>query len=136
MSLFNVFNLAGSAIAAQNVRLDLTASNLANADTVAGSPEEVYRAKAPIFQAVYDEAMGSQGVAVRVVGIAEDQTPPDRQYAPGDPLADENGYIYKPNVNAVEEMSNMMSASRAFQINVEMMTTSKELLLRTLSIGQ
>lgn len=136
MSLFNVFSLAGSAISAQNVRLDLIANNLANAESVAGSPEDVYRAKAPIFQAVFDEAMGSQGVALRVVGIAEDQTPPQKQYAPDDPLADENGYIYMPNVNAVEEMSNMMSASRAFQINVEMMSTSKELLLRTLSIGQ
>lgn len=136
MSLFRVFDLAGSAISAQNVRLNMIASNLANAESASSSPERTYRAKAPVFQAIYDREMGSRGVAVQVVGIAEDKTPPQKQFAPDDPLADENGYIYLPNINAVKEMFNMMSASRSFQSNVEMMNTSKQLLLRTLSLGQ
>lgn len=136
MSLFRVFDLAGSAISAQNTRLNMIASNLANANSAASSPDKAYRAKAPVFQAVYDEELGSKGVAVKVVGIQEDNAPPQKQYAPQDPLADENGYIYLPNINAVKEMFNMMSASRSFQVNVEMMNTSKQLLIRTLSIGQ
>ena len=136
MSLFKVFDLAGSGISAQNVRLNMIASNLANAESAASSPDKTYRARSPVFQAVYDDELGSQGVAVKVVGIMEDRTPPQKQYAPDDPLADENGYIYLPNINSVKEMFNMMSASRSFQANVEMMNTSKELLIRTLSLGQ
>lgn len=137
MSLFDVFGVAGSALTAQKVRLNTIASNLANSETAASSPERTYKAKSAVFQAVLDQELGSQGVtAVKVIGIAEDQTPPRRQYSPQDPIADEQGYIYLPNINAVEEMSNMMSASRSFQINVELMNTSKELLMRTLSIGK
>ena len=137
MSLFDVFGVAGSALSAQKVRLNTIAGNIANADTAASTPERTYRAKSPVFQAVLDQELGSQGVtSVKVLGIVEDQTAPRRQYSPQDPLANEEGYVYLPNINAVEEMSNMMAASRSFQINVELMNTSKELLMRTLKIGQ
>jgi flagellar basal-body rod protein FlgC len=136
MSLFDVFNLSGSALSAQNVRLGTIANNLANAESISTTPEGTYKAQAPIFRAVYDEFADVNKVAVKVVGIAEDTTPPQRRYEPGNPLANPEGFIYMSNVNAVEEMSNMMAASRSFQINIEMMNNSKELLLRTLTIGQ
>ena len=137
MSLFDVFGVAGSALSAQKVRLNTIASNLANAETAASSPERTYKSKSAVFQAVLDQELGSQGVtAVKVLGIAEDNSAPRRQYSPQDPLADDDGYVYLPNINAVEEMSNMMAASRSFQINVELMNTSKDLLMRTLSLGK
>ncbi|XOV88275.1 MAG: flagellar basal body rod protein FlgC [Pseudomonadota bacterium] len=136
MSLSNVFNLSGSALHAQNVRLNTIALNIANADSIAGSPETTFRAQIPVFRAVFDEQQGSQGVGVRVVGIVEDTTAPRKQYMPENPMADDDGFIYMPNINAVEQMSNMMSASRSFQVNIEMMNTAKELMMRTLTIGQ
>lgn len=135
MSLFQVFNLSGSALSAQKFRLNTIASNLANADTESSTPQGAYRAKWPIFKAVYDAMDAHQTAAVKVTGIAEDTRAPQKRYAPGDPQADKNGYVYLPNINAVEEMTNMMDASRSYQINVEVMNTSKELLLRTLTLG-
>ena len=137
MSLFNVFNLSGSALTAQDIRLGAIAQNIANSESVSSTPEDTYRARTPIFRAVYDEyATSGNDVAVKVIGIAEDTSPPQKQYDPGNPMADDDGFIYLPNINRVEEMSNMMAASRSFQVNVEMMNTSKELLLRTLTLGQ
>ncbi len=136
MGLSSVFHMSGSALHAQNVRLGTIAQNIANAQTAAGSPETVYRSRVPVFQAVMDNQMNGSGVAVKVVGIVEDTSLPQKQYQPNNPIADENGFIYLPNVNAVEEMSNMMSASRSFQVNIEMMNTAKELLLRTVMMGQ
>lgn len=136
MSLFDVFNLSGSALTAQDIRLGTIAKNIANSESISSTPEGTYRAQSPIFKAVYDEYATGNEIAVKVVGIAEDTSPPQKQYDPGNPLADDNGFIYLPNINRVEEMSNMMSASRSFQVNVEMMNTSKELLLRTLTLGQ
>lgn len=137
MSLFNVFELSGSALSVQSVRLNAIATNLANAEAVSGLPEDTYRARRPIFEAVLQQAAGNtRAVAVRVTGIAEDQTPPLKRFTPGHPLADENGFTYLPNVNVIEEMANMMSASRAYQTNVEVMNSSKQLLLRTLTLGQ
>jgi flagellar basal-body rod protein FlgC len=136
MSLFNVFDLSGSALHAQNIRLTTISQNIANAESVAGSPESVYKARTPIFQAVLDGQMNSDGIAVKVIGIAESTAEPIKQFAPDNPVADENGFIYTPNINSVEQMSNMMTASRSFQINIEMMNTTKELLLRTVMMGQ
>lgn len=136
MSLENVFNLSGSALHAQNVRLNTIALNIANAETAAGSPEAVYKAQTPIFQAVFDDQMNTDGVAVKVVGIAEDTAAPQKQYAPDNPMADKDGFIYLPSINTVEQMSNMMTASRSFQVNIEMANTAKELLIRTLTLGQ
>ncbi len=135
MSLFDVFNLSGSALTAQNARLGTIANNLANAESISSTPEGTYRAQTPIFQSVYDEFSDSNSIAVKVIGIAEDSSPPQRRFEPQNPLADDEGFIYVSNVNAVEQMSAMMAASRSFQINIEMMNNSKELLLRTLTLG-
>lgn len=133
MSLFSVFGIAGSGMSAQSVRLNLTASNLANAQSVAGQPQDAYRARHPVFQSVLD---GETGAGVRTVGIVRSDAKSEARYAPGHPLADDTGYVYASNVNTMEEMANMISASRSFQQNVEVMNTSKELLLRTLRLGE
>jgi flagellar basal-body rod protein FlgC len=133
MSLFNVFGISGSGMSAQSVRLNVTASNLANSESVATRPEDAYRARQPVFQALLDDATGS---GVRTAGVVESQAESAARYAPGHPLADDKGYVYESNVNPIEEMANMISASRSFQQNVEVMNTSKELLLRTLRLGE
>ena len=139
MSSFKAFDIAGSGMAAQSVRLNTTASNLANAESVSGDPTKVYKPRHPIFEAVRASLQaGAQGgdAAVRVRGIYESPAPPSARYEPGNPLANDQGYVYAPSVNAVEEMVNMISASRSYQNNVEVMNTSKELLLATLRLGQ
>jgi flagellar basal-body rod protein FlgC len=141
MSSFKAFDIAGSGMSAQSVRLNTTASNLANAESVSGNPDGVYKARHPIFEAVRAQlAAGAQAdggnAAVRVRGIYESQAPAAQRYEPGNPLADANGYVYAPAVNVVDEMVNMISASRSYQNNVEVMNTSKELLLATLRLGQ
>ena len=141
MSSFKAFDIAGSGMAAQSVRLNTTASNLANADSVSGDAATVYKARHPIFQAVKatlaSQGAGEQGgPAVRVTGIYESTAPASARYEPGNPLSDAKGYVYAPAVNVVEEMVNMISASRSYQNNVEVMNTSKELLLATLRLGQ
>ncbi len=137
MSTFKVFDIAGSGMAAQSVRLNTVASNLANANSVSGDPSKVYRARHPVFEAIRDALGASQGqAAVRVTGIVENDAAPLARYEPGNPLADASGYVYAPNVNAVEEMVDMISASRSYQNNVEVMNTSKEMLLATLRLGQ
>ena len=138
MSSFRIFDIAGSGMAAQSVRLNTVASNLANADSVSGSPDAVYKARHPVFEAVRAQVTGGgePAAAVRVRGVVEDQSAPEARYQPGNPLANADGYVYAPNVNTVEEMVDMISASRAYQNNVEVMNTSKELLLATLRLGQ
>ena len=144
MSSFKAFDIAGSGMAAQSVRLNTTASNLANAESVSGDPTRVYKPRHPIFEAVRAQleagaaaaGQGAGDAAVRVRGIYESPAPPSARYEPGNPLANDQGYVYAPSVNAVEEMVNMISASRSYQNNVEVMNTSKELLLATLRLGQ
>jgi flagellar basal-body rod protein FlgC len=140
MALFRIFDIAGSAMSAQSVRLNATASNLANASSVAGKPEEAYRARQPVFQTVMQDQgadlTAATSAGVRVAGVVESQAPPARVYQPGHPQADAEGYVYMSNVNVVDEMVNMISASRTYQNSVEVLNTSKELLLRTLSLGQ
>ena len=137
MSLFKVFDIAGSGMSAQALRLNTTASNLANADSVSSSTKETYRARHPVFSAMV-KALGEspEGVGVKVKGIVESQEPLRKQYQPGHPMADDEGFIYMPNVNQIEEMANMISASRSYQSNAEVVKTSKQLLLRTLSLGE
>jgi len=144
MSSFKAFDIAGSGMAAQSVRLNTTASNLANAESVSGDPATVYKPRHPIFEAVRAQ-LSLQGAnaqaagadsAVRVTGIYESPAPPSARYEPGNPLANDKGYVYAPSVNVVEEMVNMISASRSYQNNVEVMNTSKDLLLATLRLGQ
>ena len=140
MSSFKIFDIAGSGMAAQSVRLNTVASNLANAESVSGTADGAYKAKHPVFEAVKAEAMAQNGVdpsaAVRVTNIVEDTRAPEMRYQPGNPLANAEGYVFAPNVNTVEEMVDMISASRAYQNNVEVMNTSKELLMATLRLGQ
>ncbi len=135
MSLFSIFDISGSAMSAQNIRLNTTASNLANSETVSSSESEAYRSRQPVFATVFDR-VNKDVAGVRVDGVVVSQSPIYREYAPENSLADEDGYIYKSNVNTVEEMANMISASRAYQNSVEVMKTSKELLLNTLRLGQ
>lgn len=135
MSSFRIFDIAASAMSAQSTRLNTVASNLANADSVSGTAEGVYKARLPVFKAM-TEAGNGDTAGVRVLGIVESQTAPDKRYEPGHPLADGEGYIYAPNVNPVEEMVNMISASRSYQNSVEVMNTAKEMNLRTLSLGK
>ena len=141
MPSFKIFDIAGSGLSAQSVRLNTVASNLANADSVSGNPNTVYKARHPVFEAVRAALTTPQGgsdgnAAVRVRGIVESNAAPTARYEPGNPLASAAGYVYAPNVNVVEEMVDMISASRAYQNNVEVMNTSKELMLATLRLGQ
>ena len=134
MSLFNVFNVSGSAVSAQSQRLNIVASNLANADTVAGPDGSAYRARQVVFQT---QLMGEGGAAgVTVSNVTEDASLGRRVHDPKHPGADVEGYVTYSNVNAVEEMVNMISASRSYQNNVEVMNTAKSLLLKTLQLGQ
>jgi len=140
MSLFNVFNTAGSALNAQTIRLNTTASNLANAESVDGDPAKVYRARHPVFQTLMDTSGDSfdqedAGVGVRVLGVVESKTPPLMRYQPDNPTANKDGYVYSSNVNSIEEMTNMISANRSFATNVECINTARDLLLKTISMG-
>lgn len=136
MSLFKIFDIAGSGMSAQSVRLNTTASNLANANSVSTTAEGAYRARHPVFQTVLNGTAGGASAGVRVLGIVESQAPPLRVFDPGNPIADEQGFVFKSNVNIAEEMANMISASRTFQNNIEVLNTSKELMLRTLNLGR
>jgi len=134
MSMFSIFNVSGSAISAQSQRLNVVASNLANVDAVAGPDGSPYKARQVVFQTA---PMGNDGAAgVLVKGIEESDAPGRRVHDPAHPLADEEGYVTHSNVNAVDEMVNMISASRSYQNNVEVMNTAKTLLLKTLQMGQ
>jgi flagellar basal-body rod protein FlgC len=136
MSLFNIFGIASSAMSAQTERLNVTASNIANADSAAGPDGQAYRAKQVVFEAVpSEEANGSGPATVRVAGVVEDASPARRVFDPKHPLADGQGYVTMPNVSIVDEMVNMMSASRSYQSSVEVMNTAKTLLEKTLSLG-
>ena len=133
MSLFNIFNVSGSAMSAQAQRLNTVASNLANADSATSPSGEAYRAKSVVFESV-PTASGATGVRVREV--VEDPSPLKQVYDPKHPMADEKGYVAMPNVNVVDEMVNMLSASRSYQTNVETMNAAKTMLQRTLTLGQ
>ncbi|AKH69422.1 flagellar basal-body rod protein FlgC [Spongiibacter sp. IMCC21906] len=130
----NPLDVAASAMSAQMLRLNTTASNLANADSLSSSEAEAYRAKQPVFSAVMDQQQAMTAVAVS--GVVESDAPIPKRYEPGNPMADEQGYVYGSNVNTVEEMANMISASRAYQNNADVFSTTKTLMLRTLQLGQ
>ncbi len=144
MSLFTVFDIAGSALGAQSLRLNVTASNMANANSASSSVDKTYRARQPVFSTLLsdldseDSTFGSDSGlgGVQVDGIVESQAPLGREYQPGNPLADAQGYVFMPNVSMVEEMANMISASRSYQTNIEIMDASKQMLQRTLTLGQ
>ena len=147
MSLSNVFNISGSGMSAQSTRLNTISSNIANAETVSSSIDQTYRARHPVFATVLQQSVEGDrgslfndqdqaGAGVQVLGIVEDQSELTARYEPDHPMANEDGYVYYPNVNVVEEMADMISASRSFQTNVEMMNTAKQMLQRVLTLGQ
>ena len=150
MSLSSIFDIAGSAMTAQSVRLNTTASNIANVQSAASSVDQVYRGRHPVFAAVQQQVMNSndsywdapifsdqsESAGVQVLGIVESDAPLQKRYEPSHPLADEQGYVNYPNVDIVEEMANMISASRAYQMNVEVINSAKQMLQRALTMGQ
>ena len=137
MSMFSIFHISGSAVSAQSQRLNAVASNMANADTVAGPDGQAYKARQVVFQSVLAQnGMDQTDVGVQVVGVQENQTPGRRIHDPSHQLADADGYVTYSNVNSVEEMVNMISASRSYQNNVEIMNTAQQLALKTLQLGQ
>lgn len=147
MSLASVFNIAGTGMSAQSTRLNTIASNIANAESVSSSIDQTYRARHPVFATMFQSAQNSDrgslfaeqdeaGVGVQVLGVVEDQSSLMPRYEPNHPAADAGGYVYYPNVNVVEEMADMISASRAFQTNTEMMNTAKQMMQRVLTLGQ
>jgi flagellar basal-body rod protein FlgC len=136
MGMFDVFSTTGSALNAQSVRLNTVASNLANADSVSGDPETAYRARMPVFKTVLDASGNPESARVAVGEIVESQAEAPREYAPQHPEADGDGYIYRSNVNVVEQMADMTSASRTYQSNVEVVSSVKRLMLATLRLGQ
>ena len=136
MSIFKVFDIAGSGMNAQTVRLNVTASNVANADNVSGDEASAYRARQPVFASFSDSFNPDANPSVRVLGIVESKGELATRYAPDNPNANEDGYVFSSNVNPIEEMVNMLSASRSYKNNIEVLNTTKDLLTRTLSMGQ
>lgn len=144
MGMFNIFDVAGQGMSAQTVRLNTTASNMANATSVSSSVDKVYRARNPVFATVLQSSMGDDisfdkdpAVAgVKVLGIVESNKPAQAKYDPYHPMANEEGYIYLPNVNIMHEMANMISASRTYQMNVQMLNTTKEMIQQAIQLGR
>ncbi|AYF85864.1 flagellar basal-body rod protein FlgC [Metapseudomonas resinovorans] len=148
MSLSSIFNIAGTGMSAQNTRLNTISSNIANAETVSSSLDQTYRARHPVFATMFQDSLGNgdrgslfadqdqSGAGVQVLGVIEDQSTLTPRYEPNHPAANADGYVYYPNVNVVEEMADMISASRSFQTNVEMMNTAKQMMQKVLTLGQ
>lgn len=143
MSLMQIFDIAGSGMSAQSLRLNTTASNMANVNSVSSSAEQTYRARHPVFAPMVNDAMtdmfsgsAAPSAGVRVAGIVEDARPLQPRFEPGNPMANEEGFVYYPNVDIVEEMTNMISSSRAFQLNVDVMTAARTMMQRVLTLGQ
>jgi len=139
MSLGNIFKVASTGLHAQSIRLNTTASNLANAQSASDNPNEIYKARNPVFAtegSFIHELHRQYSTGTRVTNIAESSLEADARYEPGNPLANEEGYVYYPNINTVEEMANMMSASRAFEVNAEVISTTKKLMESILTIGR
>ncbi len=148
MALGTIFDIAGTGMNAQSLRLNTTASNLANAQSASSSIDQVYRSRQPVFAAIQKQAMqqalnsdrsvneDNANAGVQVLGVVESDAPLQRRYEPTHAKADKEGYVYYPNVNVVEEMTNMISASRSFQMNVEVMNSAKQMVQRVLTLGQ
>ena len=146
MSLMSIFDISGSAMSAQTLRLNTTASNMANVDSASSSAEGTYRARYPVFSAIQsrfqqlafsgNSSLRARHAGVQILGIVEGNKPLQPRYEPEHPLANEDGYVFYPNVNIVEEMTNMISSSRSFQANVEVMNAAKTMMQRVLTLGQ
>lgn len=135
MAVFPVLDISASGMHAQTVRLNTIASNIANVNSVSSNAEDTYRSKQPVFKTIMNGAFGDLS-GVKIHSIVESQEPLKMEYNPGHPMSNKDGYIFKPNVNVVEEMANMLDASRAYETNIEVMNTSKQLLLRTIQLGK
>lgn len=135
MAVFPVLDISSSGMHVQTIRLNTIASNIANVNSISSNAEDTYRSKQPVFQTIFDEKKGSQA-GVKIYDIVESQEPLKMEYNPAHPMANGEGYIFRPNVNTVEEMANMLDASRAYETNIEVMNTSKQLLLRTIQLGK
>lgn len=135
MSLFKIFDISSSGMTAQNQRLNLIASNMANANSVASSPEEAYKSRQAVFSTIM-ENMNKGAAGVKSLGVVESQAEHPMRYEPGNPLANEEGYVFGSNVDTIEEMANMISASRSYQNNIDILNTSKRLLIQTLKLGE
>lgn len=138
MSLFGAIDVSATALEAQSIRLNTISSNLANANATSDNPDTAYRAQYVVFKTAYQEMLGEtdgMSAGVEVSDVVLSQLPPNREYVPGHPMADENGFVYRSTVNSVEEIANMIEASRAYQSNIEAMNTTKQLILRTLTLG-
>lgn len=139
MTFNAIFSMVQSGLTAETARLSATASNMSNSSTIASSPDDVYKAQYPIFKAIQENAnqwMGQQKVGVEIAGTYESKADPISRYEPNNPMADKKGFVYQPNINYSEEMANMISASRSYQMNVELMDATKKLMQRTLQMGQ
>lgn len=137
MSMFKIFDTAASGMSAQSLRLNLVASNMANVDAISSSLNETYRARQPVFKAMLNRLdPDDPAVGVRLAAVVESQAPLHMEYAPDNPQANEDGYIFRSNVNMVEEMANMISASRSYQSNVEVVNAAKQLMSATLRLGE
>lgn len=140
MSLNSIFDIAGSAMTAETMRLTTSAGNLGNANIESSNPNDVFKPKYPIFQSVQESAnkwMGDKANGgVQVKGVYESDAEPNKRYEPNNPMADEKGFVYTPNVNYVEEMANVISASRSYQMDVELLNTTKQLMQKTLQLGE
>lgn len=136
MSMFPTLDISATGMQAQTVRLNTIASNMANVDSISSNSDETYRSKQPVFKTIMDNETGLPSGGVKVDDIVESKAPLKMEYNPNHPMANKDGYIYRPNVNVVEEMANMMSASRSYETNIEVLNTSKQLLLRTIQMGK
>lgn len=144
MGMFQIFDVAGQGMSAQNIRLNTTASNMANASSVSSSVDQTYRARSPVFASLLKESTSEDllfeqdnpVVGVKVLGIVESDRPIQQKYAPDHPMANEQGYIFTPNVNMMHEMANMISASRSYQMNIQMLNTTKQLIQQTIQLGR
>lgn len=137
MALFDIFSTAGSAMNAQSIRLNIIASNMANVNSVAGNPDDAYKAKGAVFgEMLYEMSDQDTGTGVRVMDVIESQREHEMMYQPDHPFSDEKGYVYRSNVNPMEEMANMISASRSYQTNVEILDAAKSLMRQTIRLGE
>ncbi|MGE4499381.1 flagellar basal body rod protein FlgC [Hydrogenovibrio thermophilus] len=136
MSMFPTLDISATGMHVQTVRLNTIASNMANVDSISSNSDETYRSKQPVFKTIMNEETGRPQGGVMIDDIVESEAPAIMEYSPNHPMANEDGYIYRPNVNVVEEMANMMDASRTYETNIEVMNTTKQLLLKTIQLGQ
>ncbi len=137
MSMFKILDTAASGMSAQSLRLNLVASNMANVDSISSSMDKTYRARQPVFRSMLNQLNPDDpAVGVKLMGVVESEAPLRMEYAPDHPQANKDGYIFRSNVNMIEEMANMISASRSYQSNVEVVNATKQLMSATLRMGE